>query len=216
MRSRNDREKAQRRETLLNASQVVFFSKGFENTSMDDIANEAGFSRALLYVYFKDKKDIYQALKIRAVKKMRNRMIDYVSKVKTGAEKVAAVGHAFYDFYRYDKNYFDCLSLNITLSNQSSSSTDKIDVNDDAIENEKLTMQVMLDSLATGIADGTLDKDRIGDPLETAMFLRGSLHGMILLQDRDGSALLNTAGVDREKLVMRGIERITSSLIPQA
>ena len=215
MRSRNDEEKAARREALLNSAQAVFFSQGFESTSMDDIASDAGFSRALLYVYFKDKKDIYRALRIRSVEKMRQRMLEYVEQAESGIEKVAQVGRAFVDFYRYDKDYFDCLSLNISLNNQSSSVAREATHDPASLEVEKKTMQVMIDALQTGIDDGTVDPDKVQNLLETAMFLRGSMHGIILLQDKDGSAMLDKSGLDRDYLMEHSIQRVTSTLKPE-
>ena len=214
MRSRNDKEKAERREALLNAAQTAFFTKGFEHTSMDDIASEAGFSRSLLYVYFKDKKAIYQALRIRASQSVRTRMLDYVSQHTLGIDKVRSIAHAFYDFYREEKDYFNCLSLDITLDNQSicKNTSEDSEHSNHGSTSEQETMQVMMDALEQGITDNSLHAEAVGNPLETALFLRGCLHGIILLQDSRGSAMLDTASIDRHKLVMDSIERITQIL----
>jgi len=208
MRSRNEQEKAQRRETLLNAAQEVFFKQGFEKTSMDDIASSAGFSRALLYVYFKDKKDIYQAIKIRAIKALHNRMIEAVSLCNTGMEQAMATGLAYYDFYLQDTHYFNCLSLNISLNNQCK----KMERSEEGIEIEKAIMQIMIDALERGIQDNTLDANKINNPLETALFMRGSLHGVILMQDNDGQHLLNKAGINTDSMIRNGIKHLVQSL----
>ena len=52
---RREREKQERRESILDSAEQCFFSKGYERTAMDEIARGAQLSRALLYVYFKDK-----------------------------------------------------------------------------------------------------------------------------------------------------------------
>lgn len=210
-RSRNDEEKAKRREALLNAAQAVFFDKGFEHTSMDDIAGRAGFSRALLYVYFKDKKDIYRSLRIRSVESLRDRMINHVDPNAKGIKRVRQVGEAFYDFYHDDKSQFDCMSLDISLNNQSAS----VRHEPESLEAEKQTMKVMVDSILAGIEDGSIDPARVGNPLQTAMFLRGSLHGVILLQDEDGSALLEKANIDRAGLIDYTLDMMCDSLRPQ-
>ena len=61
-RSRNDDEKLQRRNSILKAARKIILSKGYEKTTMDDIARAAQLSRGLLYVYFKDKDDIQMGL----------------------------------------------------------------------------------------------------------------------------------------------------------
>lgn len=211
-RSRNDEEKAQRREALLNAAQAVFFKKGFENTSMDDIASEAGFSRALLYVYFNDKKDIYQSLTIRSVRALRDRMLAHVDLNAPGIDRVRQVGEAYYDFYQHEKNHFNCLSLNISLNNQSSARRNETRHDVNTIDVEKETMEIMVNSILAGIEDGSIDPKKVNDPLQTAMFLRGCLHGVILLQDEHGSALIDQAKIDKHQLVNYALEHVCGSL----
>jgi AcrR family transcriptional regulator len=215
-RSRNQNEKAERREALLNAAQVVFSEKGFEHTSMDDIANQAGFSRALLYVYFKDKKDIHRSLKIRSVKALRDRMLAHIDLGAAGIVRVRQVGEAFYQFYRHDKDHFDCLSLDISLNNQSTLAKNEVKRDPEAMAAEEETMQIMVNSLLAGVKDGSIDPNKVSNPLQTAMFLRGSLHGVILLQDEDGSALLDSANIDKQELVEYALDIVCNGLKPSA
>ncbi len=50
------------RERILNAGFTLFARYGFRRTSMEDIATEAGLSRAALYLQFHNKEDIFRAL----------------------------------------------------------------------------------------------------------------------------------------------------------
>ena len=45
---RREKEKQERRESILNSAEQSFFGKGYDRTSMDDIAKGAQLSRALL------------------------------------------------------------------------------------------------------------------------------------------------------------------------
>ena len=177
---------------------------------MDRIAKESGFSRSLLYVYFKDKKDIYDALRKRAGAAMRKRMQDYVQDDSNGLENVVQVGRAFFDFYRYNPDYFHCLSLNISLNNQTS--INDSDICTELSESENSTMQILVNALQKGLSDGSIDATKVNNPLETAMFLRGSLHGIILLQDDSGSKLLKNTKMDSSALLDYSIDRITDAL----
>jgi len=190
MRSRNQQEKAQRREALLNAAQIVFFDKGFERTSMDDIASKAGFSRALLYVYFKDKKDIYRSLRIRSALVLRERMLQHINPESLGIEQIRQVGEAFYDFYSNDSDHYHCLSVDMSLSSQNSHIKQETSEHPESLEAEKCTMQVMLDVLNTGLKDGSVSSTKVSDPLQTIMYLRGALHGVVMLQSAQGSGLI--------------------------
>jgi AcrR family transcriptional regulator len=59
---RKAREKRARQELILNAAQKVFLAKGFEQTTIEDIAEQAELSKGTLYLYFKSKEDLYVAV----------------------------------------------------------------------------------------------------------------------------------------------------------
>ena len=61
---------ADRHSTVLDAAFAVFLRYGFQRTTMDDIAKECGVSRPALYLLFKNKTDIFQALASSMFEKM--------------------------------------------------------------------------------------------------------------------------------------------------
>ncbi len=52
----------EKRDAILLAAQVQFARYGFRRTSMEDIAEETGVSRASLYSYFDNKEEIFRSL----------------------------------------------------------------------------------------------------------------------------------------------------------
>jgi AcrR family transcriptional regulator len=54
--------RVQRREQILVAATTAFARNGFSATSLDDIAAEAGITRAILYRHFDSKTELYQAV----------------------------------------------------------------------------------------------------------------------------------------------------------
>jgi AcrR family transcriptional regulator len=59
---RKKREKDQRIQGILSAAKKVFFSKGYQRTTMDEIAYEAQISKPTIYQYFRTKDELYSAL----------------------------------------------------------------------------------------------------------------------------------------------------------
>lgn len=51
-----------KKESLLNTAFSLFTSKGFQNTSISDIVNNAGVAKGTFYLYFTDKYDIRNKL----------------------------------------------------------------------------------------------------------------------------------------------------------
>jgi AcrR family transcriptional regulator len=54
--------RADRREQILRAAARAFGRAGFAATSLDDVAREAGVTRAILYRHFDSKADLYRAV----------------------------------------------------------------------------------------------------------------------------------------------------------
>ena len=51
-----------RREQILEAAMICFAKRGFHQTSMHDISDDAGISVGLIYRYFKNKEEVIAAL----------------------------------------------------------------------------------------------------------------------------------------------------------
>ena len=58
------------RENIASAASKLFAERGIPATSMDDIAKEAGYSKATLYVYFENKEEIVSILVLDSMKKL--------------------------------------------------------------------------------------------------------------------------------------------------
>jgi AcrR family transcriptional regulator len=55
---RRAREKAQRRQEILDAARREFFERGFHNPTVDDVAARAEVSKGTIYLYFESKEEI--------------------------------------------------------------------------------------------------------------------------------------------------------------
>ena len=54
-------ESAKRRQ-IIDGARAMFLAKGFDAASMNDIARAAGVSKGTLYVYFKHKEELFEAI----------------------------------------------------------------------------------------------------------------------------------------------------------
>jgi len=53
---------ADRREQLLNVARVIFAQRGYQATTMDDVATAAGFTKPILYQHFASKESLYNEI----------------------------------------------------------------------------------------------------------------------------------------------------------
>lgn len=95
---RKEREKQQRREEIVLAAQKVFFSKGFELATMDDIAAEAELSKGTLYLYFKSKEDLHMAVARKSIQLLRKHTTQATEGEGNAIEKLGRMGRAAIEF----------------------------------------------------------------------------------------------------------------------
>ena len=100
---RKEREKERRRQQIIVAAKRVFSEKGFNKATMEDIAQEAELSPGTLYLYFKNKEELYASLSLRILQYLHIR-VEHVNKEEgLGAEqKLDALIEAMYDVYAFD------------------------------------------------------------------------------------------------------------------
>ena len=57
--TRKERQKEELKGKILQAAKELFMEKGFEDTSIRNIAEKIEYSPTTIYLYFKDKDDIF-------------------------------------------------------------------------------------------------------------------------------------------------------------
>lgn len=62
------------RDSIIKITEALFEKNGVENTTMNDIAREAEYSKATLYVYFKNKEEIVNCIIFNSMKMLYDRM----------------------------------------------------------------------------------------------------------------------------------------------
>ncbi len=102
---RKEREKGQRRDNIINAAEKLFFSRGYDNVSMDDIAKDVELNKATLYLYFKNKEALFFAVVLRGVRILNALVKENVAKAGTGSEKLWEIGHAYFSFVKRHPDY---------------------------------------------------------------------------------------------------------------
>lgn len=206
LKSRREREKQARYDAILDAAELAFAEKGYERTSMDDIARTASLSRTLLYVYFKDKAAIQQGIMLRAGRSLVERFENARSTADTGLAQIKAMGEAYYRFYLEAPDYFSALT-------KASTAIADADADEDQTrgmlcwKNELMTL--MEAAIRQGLEDGSMNRERIHSPIQTAHYLRGALHGVIMLCQ---SETTQTPSLPADALIRHSMDMLTRSI----
>jgi AcrR family transcriptional regulator len=76
-------ERTERRAQVLRHAKRIFARKGYHRTNVADIIARAGIARGTFYLYFQNKKDLFEELLEQIVSEMRTRIL----RIKVGADE---------------------------------------------------------------------------------------------------------------------------------
>jgi TetR/AcrR family transcriptional regulator len=92
---RKEREKQARKESILDAARRVFQEKGYQSTTMDKIAEEAELSKATLYLYFKNKDDLFLSMTTEPLKSLKKEFELIAATDKGPEEQIVMLSRTF-------------------------------------------------------------------------------------------------------------------------
>ncbi len=193
---RREREKESRRLEIIHAAEKVIFSKGFDNTTMDEIAKEAELSKGTIYLYFQSKLEVYLAIIKKSMSLLKDYFRDAVKKESIGILKVRAIGEAYIKFNKDYPNYYSALIYfgsikideNTTLQNELSVLQKNLDM-----------MEILTNAIQEGIEDGSIRPEV--EPNKTALLLWGETSGLLQLLSYKGSAYSKHFDTKPEEMV---------------
>jgi len=172
---RRQEERDRRRAEIVDAAEALYAEVGWDAVTMEQVARRARLSRALVYVYFRDKADLHFALVERALDTLRVRLEAARQGQARGLDEVAAIGRAYLAYARELPHYFDACARF-----QAHASADgNVPPNEAACMGAGHRVhEVIVAALDRGVADGSIRAD-IGNPYVTALSLWAFSHGLI-------------------------------------
>jgi AcrR family transcriptional regulator len=99
----------QRRELILDAALEVFARRGFNGSSIDEIAQAASVSKALIYEHFPSKRDLHVSLLERHVQEIFERLAESAATSDPGEIRLRAGVDAFLEFVETRRDAFRML-----------------------------------------------------------------------------------------------------------
>jgi AcrR family transcriptional regulator len=103
---RKAREKAARREAILEAARAVFAEKGLRASTIDDIAEAAELGKGTIYLYFKSKEQVFAALKLEGLTRLAARFEAAVDPARPADQNLRRICDAYVRFYREEPEYY--------------------------------------------------------------------------------------------------------------
>ncbi len=96
----------ERRRQILETARHTFARNGFHDTSMNDIATEAGVTKPVVYQRFTSKRDLYRAVLEDVGDRLQSDVIAAAARAETPREQVEAGFRAYVEFVQRDPEGF--------------------------------------------------------------------------------------------------------------
>jgi AcrR family transcriptional regulator len=110
VKERKDRQKTEMREAILSAALKLFSDEGYDNVSMRKIANEIEYSVGTIYLYFKDRDEIFFELHKLGFEEFYKRQLA-VQDVKDPLQRLMEHGLAYIQFAIDQPLYYDLMFI---------------------------------------------------------------------------------------------------------
>lgn len=98
--TKREMNKTQHKAAILDAAEKLFIQKGFENTSIDDVAKEARLTKRTLYQYFLSKEDLFFAVAAIGGRQLTYSYESVFEQGGTALEKIRRGNLAYLQFYK--------------------------------------------------------------------------------------------------------------------
>lgn len=109
--ARREREKRQRRRSILQAAREMFFESGFHHATVESVAERAEVSKGTVYLYFTSKESLLAHLLLEGLENLVSELERaYADTMDLAAdEQLEALARAYLDFFSRDPQYFPFL-----------------------------------------------------------------------------------------------------------
>lgn len=197
---RKAREKERRRNNIIDAAEKVIFAKGLDQATMEEIAEEAELSKGTLYLYFKNKNELYMAITQRGSDMLNSRFAKIFNGDHSGLELIRLMGETYLDFVKNNPDYYNAFMYYESLKD--AAELENSEMAQICEENRNEAMNYMIRCLQIGMQDGTIDDSY--NPRELAILIWASTRGITMVNHMKQSGhyfqMLDDMAIDTDSL----------------
>ena len=204
---RKEKEKQIRRKDIIDAAEEVFFLKGYDVATMDDVAKKAEFSKRTVYVYFNSKEQLYFEIMVRGYKILIEMMEAALAERKNmnAIDRIELMSKTLYQFNIEYPNYFDAIMC------YENGEKDFINgIPDNSREECYALGEKIFGYLAAALADGVEEGVIRGDIeiIDTAIILWSCTIGLFNMLIKKRKYIEHYHKRNSEKLLLEGLDML--------
>ena len=207
---RRAREKEARRSQILDTAEKVFFDKGFDHATVDEIADQAEVSKGLVYVYFANKHELYMAMTLRGLELLWSRMSEAAQGDDIALRRFRGVGEAYITFSLSSPGYFQAIA---EFGSAEMERSEPGTYEEACSQKLMAILDLMVDLVREGQKDHTMRSDL--PPRALAISAWSSTHGLIQMAAKRGRAMKDHYGIDLDELHEVFFQLMGGALLPE-
>ena len=208
---RKEREKESRRETIVDAAEKIIQVKGFEGMTIDDVAIIAELGKGTIYLYFKNKTDLYHAVVCRGLRLLKNNLEKAIKKKASGIENLLAIGWAYYRFCLDYPFYFNAMMHQEVLEVEWEKHVEYEGVKCcEAVSNQIFAL--MAELIRGGIGDGSIRPDL--QPQKLTILLWAQITGVLKMTAAKSEIFEKLMGISPKELTELHFTLVRQALTP--
>jgi TetR/AcrR family transcriptional regulator, cholesterol catabolism regulator len=188
---------ANQRERILHEAAMLFARSGYDASSLNDLAEETGISKAGIYHYFKTKQEVYDVLIIQTLRGLCDHVSAALEAVTEPRDKLLAfmTAHAAY----FERNYWAFRCMLVSFGGMSAPASQQ-----EAIVLRERYEHKLREILAEGVAQGQF---REVDPAGTGRAVLSLLNWMVRWFQPGGPRTAPEVAQEYADLLFHGLDR---------
>ncbi|TEB07882.1 HTH-type transcriptional repressor NicS [Pelotomaculum schinkii] len=208
---RKEKEKEIRRNDIIEAAERIFFTKGYDHATMDDVAKEAEFSKRTVYVYFNSKEQIYFKIMTRGYKLLIGMLKDDLQREKA-CNAIEEIRQISLTLYRFSKDYPEYFKAIMEYENGELDFQKGIpdQSREECYALGEEILGHLTGTLEKGIAEGSIRSDL--DVVKTALVLWACMIGVFNTAKKKENYIKNYHRTTPEELISAAFQLIVRSI----
>jgi AcrR family transcriptional regulator len=106
---RRVKEKDNRKRLILKSARTLFFKKGFDKVTVDEIAKSSELGKGSIYLYFNSKEEIYAQILLNDIDNFNRLVTALLEKKYTASDLLTEFSNIYIDFFLNDSELFRIL-----------------------------------------------------------------------------------------------------------
>lgn len=184
------------KDNISSVADKLFQQYGYEKTTMDDIAKEADYSKATLYVYFKSKEDIFNYIVLKAMSMLLQSMQVAVNANQHILQQYKEICRQWLAFEEEHPFYFQSLLKTIRADEDSRKSDPVLDEIYQIGEQVNSLMEGVIEN---GVQQGVLRPGTNGVPL--GLMYMAAISSIIQLAGNKEAYIENRTGMNKQQFL---------------